>query len=349
MGKRKKRDTKDKTYTYGYGYIQTRVCHHWRQRVRVGEWYVWCSGYMDKPTTKARTGKHPDLGVYLYTGWMTGMGGFASNSVVCPSKSPWPYIVCDWADYSGWYLEDYDRLVQYVTRRIRRGHLIEIGCHGGHGRTGTLLAGCIAVLEGLSAEKAIAAVRKRYCEHTVETFVQEELVYDLLDEQKPEKPTTSWPKSSTTMGTQWPPIGQFATISRGEFYCAFCNHSQPLHDATGCASQLDKSASQGRDCSCMLFIQGDASCTALFCVKCGHGMQYHHPCVCGCVIIVYWDEAWMGDVCECKHTRRSHCDKGDASDQKCRVVDCPCSQWMLSTIQKGCTDNGQAVCSLSLA
>lgn len=45
---------------------------------------------------------------------------------------------------------------------------VEIACGGGRGRTGTALA-CIAVLDGVPAEQAVAFVRKRYDQHAVET------------------------------------------------------------------------------------------------------------------------------------------------------------------------------------
>ena len=45
---------------------------------------------------------------------------------------------------------------------------VEIACGGGWGRTGTALA-CIAVLDGVPAERAVAFVRKHYARRAVET------------------------------------------------------------------------------------------------------------------------------------------------------------------------------------
>ncbi len=45
---------------------------------------------------------------------------------------------------------------------------VEIACGGGRGRTGTALA-CIAVLDGVPAEQAVAFVRRHYRPHAVET------------------------------------------------------------------------------------------------------------------------------------------------------------------------------------
>ncbi len=53
--------------------------------------------------------------------------------------------------------------------------MVEVGCLGGHGRTGTALA-CLAVLTGTPANEAVAWVRANYCAHAVETEAQEALV-----------------------------------------------------------------------------------------------------------------------------------------------------------------------------
>ncbi len=44
----------------------------------------------------------------------------------------------------------------------------EFACRGGRGRTGTALA-CIAVLDGVPADRAVAFVRKHYASRAVET------------------------------------------------------------------------------------------------------------------------------------------------------------------------------------
>jgi len=59
-------------------------------------------------------------------------------------------------------------------------------CDGGHGRTGTLLASLIAVLEP-QTEDPIAAVRERYCRHAVETSEQGAAIFALRGKPLPEK------------------------------------------------------------------------------------------------------------------------------------------------------------------
>ncbi|ANS65133.1 dual specificity protein phosphatase [Streptomyces lincolnensis] len=52
---------------------------------------------------------------------------------------------------------------------------VELACGGGRGRTGTALA-CLAVLDGVPAEEAVAYVREHYDRHAVETPWQKRYV-----------------------------------------------------------------------------------------------------------------------------------------------------------------------------
>jgi len=56
--------------------------------------------------------------------------------------------------------------------RTRRGELVEVGCLGGSGRTGTVLA-CMAVLAGVRPPEAVPWVRAAYRREAVETPEQE--------------------------------------------------------------------------------------------------------------------------------------------------------------------------------
>jgi protein-tyrosine phosphatase len=56
-----------------------------------------------------------------------------------------------------------------VTERV------EIACGGGRGRTGTALA-CLAVIDGVPADHAVAFVRQHYDPHAVETPWQKRYV-----------------------------------------------------------------------------------------------------------------------------------------------------------------------------
>ena len=104
--------------------------------------------------------KPPSFGLYLDDRW----------------SPPWPHACIDWPDFG--VPPDSDVLrnaLHDLRRRSRSGESVELGCLGGHGRTGTALA-CLAVLAGTCPEEAVAWVRANYCEKAVETDQQEEFV-----------------------------------------------------------------------------------------------------------------------------------------------------------------------------
>jgi hypothetical protein len=89
---------------------------------------------------------------------------------------PWPHALIDWPDFGipsdSEFVHD---ALDDLHRRARSGASVEIGCLGGHGRTGTALA-CLAILAGTSPEEAVAWVRANYCAKAVETDEQENFV-----------------------------------------------------------------------------------------------------------------------------------------------------------------------------
>jgi hypothetical protein len=98
----------------------------------------------------------PDFGLYLDGAW----------------DPPWPHAHVAWPDYGlpenvGAFVAALDDLVA----RARRGEVVELGCIGGHGRTGTALA-CLAALTGVEGDP-VEWVRSTYCDHAVETPEQE--------------------------------------------------------------------------------------------------------------------------------------------------------------------------------
>jgi len=85
----------------------------------------------------------------------------------------WPADVVDWPDFG---LPDEPevaaRQITDAFLRARRGELVEVGCLGGSGRTGTVLA-CMAVLAGVPPAEAVSWVRSAYRPTAVETAEQE--------------------------------------------------------------------------------------------------------------------------------------------------------------------------------
>ncbi len=72
-------------------------------------------------------------------------------------------------------------VVAEIAQNMDEGRGVEIGCIGGHGRTGTLLAALIARIERRNASEAILAARDRYCVQAIETTAQVELIHVVCD------------------------------------------------------------------------------------------------------------------------------------------------------------------------
>jgi hypothetical protein len=91
---------------------------------------------------------------------------------------PWPHTHVDWPDFGlPADLDSFRTALAGALERARRGDVVEVGCLGGHGRTGTSLA-CLAILTGTPPDEAVAWVRAHYCEKAVETDGQIRLVTD---------------------------------------------------------------------------------------------------------------------------------------------------------------------------
>src|SRR5882757_6374955 len=104
--------------------------------------------------------RSPDYGLYLDYQW----------------QPPWPHDHLDWPDFGvPESTEDVSAALRSVLDRAHAGQRVEIGCLGGHGRTGTALA-CLAILTGHPARGAVDWVRAVYCASAVETPEQEAFV-----------------------------------------------------------------------------------------------------------------------------------------------------------------------------
>lgn len=106
----------------------------------------------------------PDFGLYLDARW----------------SPPWRHEHVAWPDFG--LPSDPSALraqLEDLLARSRGGRRVEVGCLGGHGRTGTVLA-CLSVLCGHEPGAAVGWVRSAYCERAVETPAQEAFVRAFL-------------------------------------------------------------------------------------------------------------------------------------------------------------------------
>jgi len=92
-----------------------------------------------------------------------------------PDGTPWPSRWLRWPDFR--LPADRADAAEAFREAWRRSaeERVEVACAGGHGRTGTALA-CIAILDGVPAQDAVAYVRTHYDPHAVETPWQRQYV-----------------------------------------------------------------------------------------------------------------------------------------------------------------------------
>ncbi|MFH8733950.1 MULTISPECIES: phosphatase domain-containing protein [unclassified Streptomyces] len=85
-----------------------------------------------------------------------------------PPGVPWESRWLRWPDF--WLPSSRDEARKVFADAWERaaGERVEFACGGGHGRTGTALA-CLAVLDGVPAERAVEFVRRNYDAQAVET------------------------------------------------------------------------------------------------------------------------------------------------------------------------------------
>ncbi len=99
----------------------------------------------------------PSFGLYLDRRW----------------RPDWPAEHVDWPDF-GLPLDGIRAAgqIRAAFARAGRGEEVEVGCLGGLGRTGTVLA-CMATLAGVDTDDAVSWVRENYDARAVETPEQE--------------------------------------------------------------------------------------------------------------------------------------------------------------------------------
>ncbi|MGR6913361.1 protein-tyrosine phosphatase family protein [[Actinomadura] parvosata] len=92
-----------------------------------------------------------------------------------PPRVEWEHRWVRWPDF--WLPADRAAAAEALREAWGRAlsERVEVACGGGKGRTGTALA-CLAVLDGVPAEQAVAYVREHYDKRAVETPWQRRFV-----------------------------------------------------------------------------------------------------------------------------------------------------------------------------
>lgn len=153
-------------------------CRHWREPVDLlGGVTVFASAWFDRPVSQPVDADWPDIGFYLDGSWtqiaMLCSPGFRPRFArYRPSK----LLVYPWPDL-GVPREParFRRALRWLLHQAAQGKRVEIGCVGGHGRTGTTLA-ALLILQGMSSKRAAARIRRTYCGEAIESKAQAEML-----------------------------------------------------------------------------------------------------------------------------------------------------------------------------
>lgn len=155
-------------------------CRHWREPVELLNGVtVFASAWFDRPGGRVDS-DWADVGLYLDGSW-------ANLTLLCSpgfrprfaQYRPSRLLVYPWPDL-GVPREParFLRALRWALRQATEGKRVEIGCAGGHGRTGTTLAAML-ILQGMSPKRAAARIRKTYCHEAIESKGQMQMLLRL--------------------------------------------------------------------------------------------------------------------------------------------------------------------------
>lgn len=183
-------DKKDWTKSM-YSGISKKWCNHWMDKFDIGGGYSretvggGHSVYLSARSTpsKDRQGDKPDYGCYMDRGWMNSCSLWLTPNAPTDDEIELfdvpdiPSMYIDWPDMGRIPLRLYSQVIVWCVSRIQESKKLEIACYGGHGRTGTVLAGLL-VYYGLDGHEAIKRVRGDYCKSAIESKTQEDLIVE---------------------------------------------------------------------------------------------------------------------------------------------------------------------------
>jgi hypothetical protein len=158
------------------------TCRHWREPVDLLDGVVvFASAWFDRPNRRRVDMEWPDVGFYLDGSW-------ASAALVSSPGFKPPFAqrrrnriaIYPWPDL-GTPREPrrFKRALRWLLEEASKGHRIEIGCAGGHGRTGSTLA-ALLILQGMSGRAALRQIRRSYCPDAVESLEQSSMLRRLI-------------------------------------------------------------------------------------------------------------------------------------------------------------------------
>lgn len=137
-------------------------CYETHPPLKIGEYTIY-GGSCSKPVVKDAD---------LYVGFDTSM---TSTDLCYPWTSGYEFLYYIQDMHAPKNPESFKKLIMYLEEQLKAGTKIHIGCIGGHGRTGTVLAALVKHMTGV--DDAITYVRDNYCKKAVETSEQIEFLH----------------------------------------------------------------------------------------------------------------------------------------------------------------------------
>ena len=203
--------------TYGYGsyndfdrgYAKTPVytarCYTTHKPLRIitptdGKEYLIYGGSCSDPVVKDAD---------IYVGFEYGMKS-STNAYPWSGGASFTFHIQDGSVPSS--LEDAKKLISYLAENLIAGKKVHIGCIGGHGRTGTILAALVTYMTG--NKNSIEYVRTHYCQKAVESITQINWLNKHFDieKAKPSKDYSAIGTSTKAWGST--PAGKGSGVSK---------------------------------------------------------------------------------------------------------------------------------------
>ena len=155
-------------------------CQHVRKPFPLEEGLtIYASASRDRP--KSYEDVQPvTLAVYLDASWVAGMPMVTSGLTLPWAPESTPAVFFPWKDYGVPELDPALELITWTLEQLRAGEVIETGCMGGHGRTGTFLA-CLLAAQGVKPGSAVERVKTKHCKSAIETEEQVGFVADVYE------------------------------------------------------------------------------------------------------------------------------------------------------------------------
>lgn len=152
---------------------------------------------------------HPRSGFDIYVGLDHGMARQPSYPWEVESKVVevyFPVVDGSIPKDVGQYLN----MVDWLVAQLDQGKRIHMGCIGGHGRTGTLLAALISRVHGDS--NAGEWVRKNYCKSAIETTTQIKFLQEHFGISPVAPSKEGWGSYGTSKGGSGSAVSSFAPL-----------------------------------------------------------------------------------------------------------------------------------------